>query len=535
MGSPINITGLLSITILASAAPAWGQKTSFVSPLDDSVTVRAIAFCPIVDNVKDIYAQPLTEELRRQLESSRRWKIQPCPEKARATLEDFEESPAKTQALLKAAQAEGLIAGRVSRGPSGVSVRVGLFVGPEGLPWSIASVTETDMFEINDVKKTAKAQLDKVLASMPYEALVLSRRGQVVTIDRGSDHGMKTDEELQVIQITAIKRHPKFGFVVGIEKAIMGTIKLQKVEETLSFGTILTERAEGQIVSGGKAVSQKFINYNPTPLSGDGKLQEPLGQRKDRDLSLGANPAEWAPSGEEEAPAFGSLSLLFGFGNYDVATSPVTGGGLSGTHTPSPSIHLGGEMWVTANWIAQLDIHQHVAKVSNGLAGSTPDSLNIQTREMQLAGAYRLWFGEGLQSPRLDVSFGMNQMTGYVDDSSATAFTSVNFGGLYLGFAGAFPVELEDGRKLMMGGRFNYVLNATVGESPVTSGSSSNANISQFAVFADYPWKTRVHWLGELRFHQYGANFSGAGTRTPAATSLSHSMTSLAFGAAFLF
>ncbi len=534
MGSSLSITGLLSITILATAV-AWGQKTSFVSPLDESVTLRALAFCPIVDNVKDIYAQPVTEELRRQLESSRRWKIQPCPEKARGTLEDFEESPAKTQALLKAAHAEGLVTGRVSRGPSGLSVRLGLFVGPEGLPWSISGVTETEMFEINDVKKLAKAQLDKVLASLPYEVLVVSRRGQVVTIDRGSDHGLKNDEELQVIQITAIKRHPKFGFVVGVEKAIMGTIKLQKVEETLSFGTILSERTEGQIISGFKAVSQKFIRYAETPLSGDGKLQEPLGQRKYRDVSIGENPGEWAPQASDEAPAFGALALLFGFGNYDISNALSTSGGVTGSASPSPSIHLGGEIWVTANWIAQLDILQHVAKVSNGLSGSTPGTLNVQTRELQLAGAYRLWFGEGPQSPRLDVSLGMNQMSGYVDDSAPKAFTSVNFGGFYLGFAGAFPVDLEDGRKMMMGGRFNYVMNATLSESPVTSGASSNATISQFAVFADYPWKPRVHWLGELRFHQYGANLSGAGTRTENATSISHSTTSLAFGAAFLF
>jgi len=516
------------------SASAWAQKNQYTSPADADISIKTLVLCPIVDNTKNIYGEPLTLELKKNLESWQRWRIVECTDKQKSSLEDFEENPALVQKLFKATEAQALLTGRLSKGTLGVTLRMGFFVGTAGLPWAVDSATLAETFELDQVKHQLRLSVSKITKQLPYEAQVLSRRGNLVTLDRGWNAGLKVGDELEVIQILSIQRHPKLKFMVGVEKTIMGKVKIQKVDESLAFGSIISERSDGLVAVGYKAARINFVELPETPLTADGRLQEALGDRSDRGVSIGDQPSEWLPR-SEEAPGFGALSLLFGFGSYTASNTLATSGGVSATKNLNPSIHLAAEAWITANWIARLNLLQNVGDLSNDLSGSTPGKLNLQTRELGLAGGYRLWFGEALSSANVEVSFGMNQMTAQVDDSAPTSLTSVSFGGLVLGFAGSFPVEMAEGKPILVGGRFNYVMNASLSESPVTSGSSSNAQISQFALTTKIPWKPRLNWVGELRFHQYGATLTGTGTRPEAASSLSHASTAVAAGIDFLF
>jgi hypothetical protein len=477
----------------------------------------------------------LTDELRAQAELRKRWRILPCPKDfLKTTLEDFEEKPTAVVELLRAAGAEGLIIGRISRGPLGTSLRLGLFLGSQGLPWSVENKLFGELFELNDVKSQVSSQFERLIRSLPFEAMIISRRGSLVTIDRGANAGFKVGDELEMVQVLSARRHPKFKFVVSTEKAIMGKLRLQKVEDTLSFASVISEREQGLIGVGYKGYRPGFQDFPEIPLTADGRMQQPVGDRSDRETSLGSQVTEWVPP-QDENPGFGSLAFLFGFGSYTAANSLATSGGVSATRSLNPSLHLAAEAWITSNWIMKLNLLSNVAELGNELSGSSPGKLNLQSRELMLSGGYRVWFGDDLYAPAVEVSLGMNQMSALVDGSTPTALTSVNYGGIHLGFAGWTPVSDGPGHPILVGGRFNYVMNASLSESPVSSGSSSNSQISQFSLFTSIPHKTRLRWLGELRFHQYGSTFSGLGTRLEPATSLSHSSTAVAAGMEFLF
>lgn len=532
--SPVK-QSVLSLALLMAGSPAFGQVGKYFSVVDQDLTLKSMIVCPLVDNTKGIYAEPLSAELIKQAEATRRWNILPCPQDfQKITIEEYEEKPSLVVSLLSKAKAESLVVGRVSRGPSGTSLKLGLFLGKDGLPWSIENRLFGDLFELRDVKSQLETQFNRLVASLPFETMVLSRRGSLVTIDRGGNAGFKVGDEIELIQILSVKRHPKFKFVVEVEKSIMGKMKLQKVEETLSFASIVSERETGLIVAGYKGYRPGFQQYPEVPLTADGRLQQPVGERPDRDTALGSEAGEWLPKAEDN-PGFGSLAFLFGFGSYTASNSLSSSGGVSSTKSLNPSLHLMGEAWITSNWIMRLNLLQNVAELTNELSGSSPSKLNLQSRELQLSGGYRVWFGEDLYSPAIEITFGMNQMSAMVDDSVPTAFTSARFDGLHIGFAGWAPVSAGTEKPILVGGRFNYVLSPSLSESPVTSGASSNPQVSQFSLMTQIPWKTRVRWIGELRFNQYGATFSGQGTRPESATSLSHSSTSLAAGLEFLF
>lgn len=125
-------------------------------------------------------------------------------------------------------------------------------------------------------------------------------------------------------------------------------------------------------------------------------------------------------------------------------------------------------------------------------------------------------------------------MQATVDDSSPTAFTSMNFGGMALGLAGSFPVSEET--PITLGAKLMYYLTTSVDESPVSSGSSSSAKISTFSGFGTYKYTEHINLRGEIMYDLFSASFSGTGSRgADSATSASHTLTTVAAGVEYLF
>ena len=84
--------------------------------------------------------------------------------------------------------------------------------------------------------------LKDVLKKIPYDALVLSRQGNLITVNLGKKDGIEKGKVLTVIQIIKEQRHPKFGILIKTDKEILGKIKLLKIDDNLSFGKIIVEK-----------------------------------------------------------------------------------------------------------------------------------------------------------------------------------------------------------------------------------------------------------------------------------------------------
>jgi len=508
----------------------YGQKTVLKSSVDESLSIKTITVAPMVDNVSQIYSKPLTGQLRNIVEKDRQWDLRSYPDSVKTSPEEFEDKPASVQAALKKASTDALLSSRLTKGPNGITIKLSLFLAKDGLLLAQESLQDYSGFEITDLRSQLEILYAKLKSKLPYAGVVLSRKSQQVTINLGSDQGLRAGNELSVVQILKVTRHPRFHFVVSAEKEIIGKIQIDKSEESLSFGTIVLERSENVLKPGMKVIPINFVVYPPTPRTADGKILNDLSQRPDSQVSLGDQPQEWVPAA---SPSLGKVGLMLGLGSYTVNNTLSTAGSVNGTQTPTPSIHLDGELWLTTNWLVSLGLKQYILSVSNGYPGSGPGQIGISSTQTTLQGGYSFLLHDTFFGPKFQVLGGYSKFASTVDTSSPMAFTSLSFSGLALGIAGSLPVSEET--PLTIGAKLMYYLNTSVDESPVNSGASVSGKITSFSAFGTYRWTEHMNIRGELMYDLFSASFSGTGSRTDSASSASHTLTTFAGGIEYLF
>src|SRR6185312_9067881 len=394
---------------------------------------------PLNDNVSNIYAKPLTEQLTNIVEQDRQWDEKSFPGNQKSNLENFEDKPKLVQDLLTGSKVDALLAGRITKGPKGISFRLDLFLAHDGLMIAQESVQDYPGFEIADLRNQMSIAYKNLKARLPYAGLVLSRKNQLVTMNIGTFQGVHDGMDISVVQIVKIARHPRFYFLVSAEKEIIGRIHVDKAEESLSFGSITMERTENVIQPNMKVIPIEFVKYPAAPKAGDGKILQGLGDRQDSEVAFGKDsPREWVPA---TLPSFGKVGLLFGLGSYSVSNDLKSVGSVSGHSSLTPSLHIDGELWLTKNWFGSLQLREFVAQIDNGYSGSSPGHVNPTATETGLQFGYNFLMSDDFYGPKFQLSAGYTTFNTHLDSSTPVAYTSMNWGGLAIGLGGSFPVS----------------------------------------------------------------------------------------------
>ncbi|MFN7455731.1 MAG: autotransporter outer membrane beta-barrel domain-containing protein [Pseudobdellovibrionaceae bacterium] len=521
------LTVILSLGF-ANQSPA--QSTSFKSSLDEELTIKGVVVAPVVDNVSNIYGTPLTGQLKAIAESNKQWSVSEWPESRRITPEELEEKPQLVQQILQRSNSQGLLIARVSKGPKGISLKLNLFSGKDGLLTAQDSIEEFQGFEVADLRNQLDGLYKRLLNKLPFQGHVLSRRGNLVTLNVGQSVGFQAGDILNVVQIIKVNRHPKFKFIVSTEKEILGRLVITKADEYLSFANIEMERDSNVIQPNQKVLAIEFKTYTSPETPATPGLANELSQRPDAPIAFGEKPGPWLP---RPAPTFGKVALLFGLGPYSINNTLNTSGAVESQQTLTPSLNLEGEMWITQQWYASLELRQFLASMKNDLAGSGPSQLNLNSLQTSLHFGYYVLLGEDFWGPKMQIFLGQTSFKSTIDQSSPTAFTSMSFSSLSLGLGMSFPVS--DEIPLTLAGKLKYFWGPSVSESPVTSGSSSSARMGQFNITGTYRLKQHLNLRGDLNYDLYSASFSGTGTRSDSASSASHKITTIGAGFEYLF
>ncbi|MEN0058585.1 MAG: hypothetical protein AAGB31_07105 [Bdellovibrio sp.] len=501
----------------------------YVSTVDQDLAIKSIVLIPPTDNVGGIYARPVEEELRTLLNNDKQWSLSAYPADLDIRSETLDENPTGVQTILQKASAEAALATRIVRGPRGTSLIMTLYVGREGLPLLQESLNDFKGFETAQIREEARKLFENIKYRMPFRATILSRRGQQVTLNLGSNYGLRSESRVSVVQVIKVNRHPKLNFMVSTEKEVLGRVKLFKVEPYLSFGYIEMEKEPGLIAVGAKVMPDEFVKYSTPVTTPSGKVLQDLSTRPDKEMAFGEDPQEWLPT---MPPQFGKVELLAGIGNYSQNVNLNTAGSVSGQNNFAPHIMVRGELWINPEWYVGLQLRQSVFSVDNGLAGSSPGSLNVAMGQYGVHFGYNFLLTSDFFGPKIQVAAGYQNTNFSIDDSTPTAFTTMRYGGLLISLAGQFPLSEEI--PVDIGGKFDFFLNPSVNENK-SSGASSDNKINAFSFFVDYKMKTRFKIRGELMFENYNSDFSGTGQRTDPASSTSHKLTTLMGGVQYLF
>jgi hypothetical protein len=530
MKDHLVVRSLCSLVLIFSLQ-TFGQSIKYTSDVDQGLVLKTLAVAPLVDNVSGIYAKPLDETLKNSVSANHQWEVKELDASIKSTPEELESNSNAVKAALKKSSADGLVSGRISKGPNGVSMKVTLYAGAEGLPVGFEVLENYSGFNVNDLKMQLQSVMKHLLAKLPYHAHILSRKGQLVTLNIGSSSGIRPGMEATAIQIIKLRRHPKFGFIISTDTLTLGKVQINKVDEYLSFGTVTTERDVNAVSIGTKVNFGNFVDYPNTNVTSDGKIVGDLNAHGDNSLAFGDKPKEWAP---QPPPSFGKVGIMLGLGNYSISNS-LNSGGITGTASVVPSIHLNGELWLNPNWSLNVTISDYVTSVSNGLAGSTPSILNASTSREALSANYSFLMTDDFFGPKISAGLGYSIMSTYIDNSSPTAYESTSYSGLFLRLGGSLPiVGAENARPFCVGGHLDYFIHPGVTEAPTTSGSSSS-QVTSFAVSGEKMMSDRINLRGEIMFDSMISNFSGTGSRTVPSSSGSQTFTTFALGAGYLF
>lgn len=507
------------------------DQNNYISAIDSDLSIKTFLLAPFSDNISGIYANPLQTVTSETLDSRYQWEVKTLPASS-TNYDSLTERPTEVAKILQANSSQALVTARITKGPKGISYHLVLYVGKEGHPYAIEDETNLQSLETDKLKESFRASLTRILNKIPYQGVILSRRGLEVTINLGKLHGLRPEMEVQVIQILSAKRHPKLKTVIATDKEILGKIKVTKVDDALSFGQITLEREIGLLKPNMKIQASEFITY-PEPIAAtDIKTSDALSNRPDKDIALGKNPDEWLP---QHAPQFGKVSFVGSWLQYTQSLTLGTSGGVSATNSMAPMLSASAEMWLTPEWTLGASTQQSVFSVDNPVAGSGPASLTIQGSGYDLFVNYNFNLSEQTYGPKLLVGSGIDSMEFTATTSNPIALTSMKYGGMYLKVGGSVPF-IEMLRSRISAEMKVYYFSSSLTEGSSNSGSSSDIRINQFSVNYSQPIRQNLNWLAGLEIGSYSSSFSGAGSRaTNNASGISHKLTKINFGAEYLF
>lgn len=478
------------------------DKAIYRSEIDELITVRRIAILPVFDNLRGIYSRPVENHLIDQLKNNHHFEIAESTASGPIlTPEEIEESPETIAQISQGIQADAFLAAKVVKLPNGLSFRLSLFLTKDKKLLAREESQGFQRLDVDSVKKHAGDLMQKVLKRLPYDGVVLSRQGTRVTVNLGKRDGVTDEQMVSVIQVVKLNRHPKFHFLVGSVKEIIGKIKLLKVEDTLSFGRIVTEKEPGSIQVNAKIAGLDSVVYSNTDSLTDSKsAEDSLLERPENKQTFGENPREWLP---QKNPTFGQVGARLGIGRFKETISKP-GNNLNFKNDFYPFIVIEGEVWLTPVWSMHGAIKQGIITTDNPTG--SPKELSRSLSAYEFLMGYNMRLGPGVWAPNVELLFGYSTSRVFTDKTSDPAVTTKNYGGLKLGVTGTYP--LQENSPYAMGAQLFFFAQPKLKESPGSSGGADN-DIKQFSLFVDKRLKVNLKARIALEFDMYSSDSSG--------------------------
>jgi hypothetical protein len=531
------LTVIFLLTLSATAQSQGVEKSAvYVSEIDNQLTLRKFTVLPVTDNLDGIYGRPLENQLAELIQKDHHWEFVEAKLVGPVlTPTELEGDPAQVRKIAQNLNVDAVFAAKATKGPEGVSIVLDLFLAFDGLLFAQDQAVKMAQFETKDLQNKISALYQNVVSKIPYQGLVLSRQGTRVTVNLGKRDGVAKDQMVNAVQIIKLNRHPRYQFIISTEKEILGKIKLQKVDDTLSFGAIVTEKEKGAIKKHSKISGIDFVSYNEGAgfkgYEGEAEALEKPGNK----LAFGNKPEEWTPI---RPATFGQVNLALGLGSY-TANSSLTNGtttrNYSGSNPLMFSLGLGAEIWITPYWQVEALMRQSVFSGPNPRTGSSPSNLNFALNKYGMLIGYNFLIRDDFFGPKITLLAGFTQFATYVDNADPVTFVSTSYRGFDMGIRGSFPIDPEKVWKL--GAKFNIVFSPSLSESPYRLGDSSTNQMTTYAIFASKRVGQRLELTGSLDFELYSSSYSGAGTMPSGESGVnaSHRITLFNGGISYLF
>lgn len=354
--APTKINGVVYEGTQASAAPA-------APAADKNLLVKRIFLFPSLDDMNGVLAPKLDEKLNNLFRSNSRFDPVRDPQvlKALSSGDSGYEKAAQNQAVHReAARVTGsdstaLLTSKNIGNDSEMHLEIRdaqgdlIFVETGSLPGFSSMDARWGM-----VEKLFQA----VVARLPYDGTVTGRTATTLTLDLGSK-AVKVGDELDLVRIVSVQRHPLLKTVVGTDYVRVGRARVNHVDRALSFAELL-EESPGESAQPGTKILRSRAIYSSR------EREEPVNygpEKKVAPTESSLPPEERLPGDFEKPRArYGKVgaNLLFG----SLTHTQTSGSTVSEYSGSGFGASVDGELWVTKNWIASLGLGSQSANLS---------------------------------------------------------------------------------------------------------------------------------------------------------------------------
>lgn len=523
------ITTSLWVFILTIPSITWAKTkgpVSYSNKTDSALTLHSVTILPTIDNVDGIFSKPFDKKITTLIEKDHQWEHKTSNfSGAFLTPDELIKDEGKVQKIAKSINADGVILIEVRKNPKALILSLNLFSAVDGK--LIAQAINPNLSQASTDKAVEQLEIlyRELKQKIPYDGLVLSRTQNRVTVNLGQQDGITPGQTLTISRIINAKRHPKLGFIMSHEKALVGKIKVLKVDKALSFADIVSESEKGAVQVDSKITGARPVSYQADNWIKKAYLPTELALSENNKNIIGGT-EKWRP---ETPPTFGRLAASVGAGpyKYSLAQSGAAGT-LNSEVFAYPSVNLLAEAWINPEWYVTLGINQGTSSISNPAGGS---QLSASSGQYTIDAGYNLLLLDDFWNSKLYVAIGYFNYEMDVDQV-ANGLTSTEYSSMRFTFGGKTPID--NANRWIVGANLYWYLNPKLVERPVSSGGE-DSRIVHFTFLLDYRWSERLWLNGELDFKTFTSNFSGTGTRPTPATQSSQKFTTLNLGVSYMF
>ncbi len=518
---------ILLFPVLAWSQPQMEDTTEYVSNYDDSITLRKVTFVPSVDNVNGVYSKAINEKLEQLISKNHKWNYVKAPTKTSLlNPEDLIGARGKVKSFSKDLGSDAFFVAELRKDPKQIRLHMYLFSSRSG-----ELITEEEISRPDDNTEIVQAAVQslflRILERIPYDALVVSRTDNRITVNAGKADGVTIGQTLTAVKVIGAKKHPKRHFIIKSHKAILGQLRVVKVDPYLSFADIVSETEAGVISENVKVTGISRMQYESTPWTKQYTPPEQL-LSKNNKVVFGKDAQEWVA---KNPPTFGKVGADFSLGTFDNNMALSDGSTINSKVSVYPRINITGEAWITPKIYANAAFAQGIGQSANPTGN--PSEVSNSLTQYRLSFGYNFILRNEFFGPKLSLDMGFSSYKMFVDSSGTNGFTTLQYRSLPIGIGGYVPINAS--RSWAIGGKAYFHLFPSLKETPFASGGDPDNNINQFLFYAENKISQRLRWKVGLEFLLLSTSFSGGGARPVPADNLSHRFTMLSTGIDYLF
>lgn len=448
-------TALFTLALLAfGSIGAQAELVRENKPnLDQQFRLKRIFLFPSVDDLSGVLAPALDQRLHETFSKNSRFELVRDPAIVKALSPDdsayqrvaVNESVHREAAKISKADATILLRTRTVGGTTEMTLD---WRDVQGKMLFSETATLPAFSSVDSQRSLVDTLVGNIVSKIPFQGTVTGRTAQTLTLDLGYN-AVNVGDAVDLVRLNTVQRHPLLQTVVSIDYTRVGSARVATVDRTIAFAEIVEEINGEKITADNKVIAIKHVAI--APRAGNGAAPAPEPSRDAAPAPAQASPAaDVVLRGDFERPMARYGSVTGGLHLGSISHSQTISGNVADYSAFGFGGQLGGEFWITRQWILALGYGFQSATLSGDIPNSstgTRDQVTVGStswKRVDVYGGYKLFTSDRSDGTTVLFAFGYQSTTMSMPVNSSLGTGEKSFSGIQLRVDGDVAITHND-------------------------------------------------------------------------------------------